>query len=174
MWCDEPLDRRVDDPGGDERESDAVHLRRQDLEPRVSERPPSAGGPCRHPGGDDREEQRGGVGDHVAGVGQERERVRDDAGRDLRDHDDDHDAKRSEKRAAVGVEARVMMAVVSRAHLRSMSQRIEQRRRRSNHSGKRLLLAPQCGQRGRSQRPWCTYTLLQPTQRNAWLPATWR
>jgi hypothetical protein len=65
----------------------------------------------------------------------------------------------------------VVAVVAGGAHLTSMSQRPNEGRRRSNHSGKRLLTVPQCGQRGSSQRPRCTYTLLQPTQRNVKLPA---
>ena len=62
----------------------AVGQRGQDLGPLPAEGVPAAGRPARHPPGQQRQQQRGRVGQHVAGVGQQRQAAARQAAQHLR------------------------------------------------------------------------------------------
>ena len=118
---DQAVDGRPDDPDREEAERQPVYLRGEDLEPRVAVRPAPG---CRargHAGGEQREAERGGVGEHVAGVGKQRERVRGKAGDDLADHDPGDEDERDRDRAAVGRQPVVVMVVGHRREPSSAS-----------------------------------------------------
>ncbi len=60
-------------------------------------------GSCGEPDRDEREPERGGVGEHVRGVGEQRERLGDDAHHDLDAHEADDQGERDRQLADVGV-----------------------------------------------------------------------
>ena len=93
---------RPDDPEREQPERDPVRLRGEDLEPRVPERPAPGRRPRRHRRGDEREPERRRVGEHVPGVGEQRERVGERARDDLADHHGRDEDERDGQRAAVG------------------------------------------------------------------------
>jgi hypothetical protein len=70
---DQPVDRRPDNPDGEQSERDAVRLRREDLETGVPERPAAGGRSRRHRRGDKCESERCCIGEHVPRVREERE-----------------------------------------------------------------------------------------------------
>ena len=59
--------------------------------------------PRGQPGGDERERQRAGVGEHVGGVGEQRQRAGDHARDDLRDHEGEDQRERRGEPLAVRV-----------------------------------------------------------------------
>ena len=89
--CDQAADGGVDDPDCHERKRNPVRLRCEDLEARVPEGPAAARGTRGHPRCDESEHKCAGVGDHMPGVCEESEGVRDESSRNLRSHDGDDD-----------------------------------------------------------------------------------
>ena len=74
----EAPDRRDHDRDRDRDQREAVGERREHLGALEAERPPRAGGPRRHRGREQPQRDRADVGEHVAGVGEQRERAGDD------------------------------------------------------------------------------------------------
>ena len=123
---DQPLDRAEDDQAGEHEQRRAVRLRGEDLGAAQAEGEVPLGGPADEPEHDQREQQRAGVGEHVRGVREQRERV----GEDPRDHLGDHEGRRS-----------------ARARSRAGARRCRGRRRRAESGGR----AESCPLRGRSR-----------------------
>ena len=98
---DQPANRGVADPGSDQEQRDSVHLGREHLDSPQPVGPAPGGRPGGDTDGSDRESERKRVGEHVTGVGQERERVRDDPESDLYCHHSREERQRQEKRAPV-------------------------------------------------------------------------
>ena len=84
---DQPFDRAEGDEAREHEQRRAVRLRGEHLHPAEAEGDVPVRGPSDEPDHDEREEERAGVGQHVRGVGDQRERV----GHDARDHLDDHE-----------------------------------------------------------------------------------
>ena len=82
------------DPEPEQGEREPVGLRSEDLHAPEPEGPAAAGGPGGQRGCDEREGQGRSVGQHVAGVRQQRQRVGEDAEDDLDDHERDEQRKR--------------------------------------------------------------------------------
>jgi hypothetical protein len=98
---DQSPHRRVHDPRTDEQQRDPVHLGREDLDAAVPERPAPGRRSRRDGYSEEREPERGGVRQHVAGVGEEGERPRDDARRELRAHQPGDEDERDRERTPV-------------------------------------------------------------------------
>ena len=118
------LTRFPDDPHRDEQQRGAVQERGEDLEAQVAVRALVGFGALAEPRDEQRERERGDVGEHVAGVGQQRERVREVATHRLRDENDGRDGERDAQaahRAAVPVRVAVpgMRVPVARASARA-------------------------------------------------------
>ena len=94
---------------GERHERGAVHLGGQDLGAPEAEREAAAGRPPREPGGEQRERDRAGVGEHVRRVGEQGERVGEHARHDLHGHKPEDQRERDGQ--APGV-VRVDVAVV--------------------------------------------------------------
>ena len=77
----------VDDQEREHQQRRAVGLRGEDLRAAQPERPVATYRLRRKPKHDKRHRERAGVGEHVRRVGEERERVREDADRDLAGHE---------------------------------------------------------------------------------------
>ena len=94
---DDPRDRLDADDAGEDEQQDAVDLRAEDLAALEAERERALRRALGEPERDDRQADRAGVGEHVRGVRDQRQRVRDDADDDLDDHEAevDHAARRS-------------------------------------------------------------------------------
>ena len=105
---DQTADRAVQDPYPDDQQRQPVDLRGQDLHPLVSERPAAARGTGRHGRREDGETERGGVGEHVPRVGEQCERVRDQAEDDLAGHEQHDQDERAGQGAPVAVFRRRM------------------------------------------------------------------
>ena len=119
---DQAADGAVDDPGGDEEEADPVEPARR-APPRARSRTSSARAAGRR--GELRRPERAGerehVREHVARVGEERERVRDEPGGELRHEERRDERERDRERAAILGAVRVVVAVVVRVrHERSV------------------------------------------------------
>ena len=82
---DEPAHTAVDDQAGEHEQGQAVRLRAQRLHPPEAEGEVAARRPCRQAERDERQDERARVGQHVSGVGEERQRVREDPDDDDRD-----------------------------------------------------------------------------------------
>ena len=93
-------DRREDEQG------DAVGLGGEDLDPFEAEGHPALGRAAGEPDRDQREADRRRVGEHVGGVGEQRQRVGDDPGHHLGGHEAEDQRQRDPQLAAVGVGAR--------------------------------------------------------------------
>ena len=103
---DQPPDRLVDDQRGEHEQRHAVGLRREHLDAAQAERQRRRlRGRRGEPHRDQRERDRGGVGEHVRGVGEQRERVRDDAGGDLDRHEQQDQRQRDRQPATVAIRA---------------------------------------------------------------------
>ena len=105
----------------EEQQRVAVRLGRQDLGAPEAEGEVALRGPGDQADRDQRDEQRGGVGQHVRGVGEQGQRVDDDPDRDLGRHERD-DQARARSRAAsrrVPRDVHVRVRVSVRAHTRS-------------------------------------------------------
>ena len=76
-----------EDPDRDRDERDAVEERGEDLRPPVAERLRRAAGPGREPRREQRDPQRENVGEHVRGVGEQRQAAGDQAADDLGDEE---------------------------------------------------------------------------------------
>ena len=76
-------DRLVGDERGEDQQRHAVRLRGEDLHAPEAERHRPGGRSRGQAQREQREADRAGVGEHVPGVGEQRERVREDAGRHL-------------------------------------------------------------------------------------------
>ena len=83
----QPLDRLIDDPGGDGEQRKPVGERDQHLEAVEAVSAPPVGGTPRQAEPEPGERERGEVGEHVAGVGEQRERAGGDAARHLGEHE---------------------------------------------------------------------------------------
>ena len=84
----QPLDRLVDDPGGDGEQREAVGERDQHLEAVEAISASPVGGAPRQAKAEPGKRQRGEIGEHVAGIGEQRERAGDDAAGDLGEHEE--------------------------------------------------------------------------------------
>jgi hypothetical protein len=100
---DEPPNGRVDDQQRDEEEREAVALCGEDLRASEAERPRAPRGTRCQRRSDERGHERGRIGQHVAGVGEEGERVRDEAGGDLPAHEREDQRERGREALAVSV-----------------------------------------------------------------------
>ena len=111
-WIDALPDGAVDDQAGEHEQRGAVRLRGEDLRAAQPERPVPArrlGGEAQH---DERHRERAGVREHVRRVGEERERVREDAGHDLADHEgDDQRERKGEATCVLAASVRVTVLV---------------------------------------------------------------
>ena len=76
---------------------------REDLGAAEPEREDPAGRARGEPRGDERERQRGGVGEHVRGVGEQRQRAREDARDHLGDHEREDQRERGTEPAVVRI-----------------------------------------------------------------------
>ena len=90
---DQTANRAVHDPDPDDQERQPVDLGGENLDALVAERPAALRRARSHRGGENREAERRGVGEHVPGVGEQREGVGHDAEHDLAGHE----AARSER-----------------------------------------------------------------------------
>ena len=88
---------------GEQEQRRAVDLRRQDLGAPEAERERARRGPRGEARRDEREPDRGGVGEHVRGVGEQRERAGQQARDDLDAHEAGDERQRDGQPAAVGV-----------------------------------------------------------------------
>ncbi len=100
---DEPPAGLEHDQQREHQQRDPVRLRREDLDAPEAVGHDALGGPCREPDRDDREADRGGVGQHVRGVGEQRERPGDEADDDLEAHEADDQREREREFVHVGV-----------------------------------------------------------------------
>ena len=107
----QPHDCFVDDPRDRQQQQDAVGERRQDLQALIAIRSASIGGSRReaqrYPG----ERQRRGVGQHMPGVGKQRQRTRQEATDDLYDREATGEHERPHEAVAV---LRVIVGVMVR------------------------------------------------------------
>jgi hypothetical protein len=101
----QPHDGLIRDEGGEDQQRDAVRLGREDLRTLEAECHRASRGTGGKAQRDQRKSERAGVGEHVSGVGQQRERVRDHAGCDLDAHERDDQREREGQPAAVGLRA---------------------------------------------------------------------
>ena len=110
---DETANGAVDDQAGEDEQRRAVRLRGEDLRAAEPERAVPARRLRREPQHDERHHERARVGEHVRRVGEERERVREDAGDDLADHEGDDQRERNGQAASVvAASVRVTVRVV--------------------------------------------------------------
>ena len=116
-WVDQPADRAVDDPHADDQQRQPVDLRGQDLDAPVPERPAAARGTGRQGGRENGETERRDVGQHVAGVGEERERIGDETEDDLADHEEPDQDQRAGESAPVAAFRRRMRVRMPVNHL---------------------------------------------------------
>ena len=98
---DQAPDRRVDDPGAEHEQRDPVHLGGEDLGAAEAERPRPARRSGRETRGDERDRERGRVGEHVPRVGEQGERAGDDPRGDLGRHQAEDQRERDRDRPAV-------------------------------------------------------------------------
>ena len=112
---DEPADRLVDDQPGEDEQDRAVRLRGEDLGPPEPVGHASGRRPRGEPEREQREADRAGVGEHVRRVGEEGERVRQDARRHLGHHEAEDQPERDPEAPPVRV-GRDRMRVVVRLH----------------------------------------------------------
>ena len=106
---EQPPNRLVGDERGEDEQRHAVGLRREDLDAPEAECHRAARRPRRQRDRHQREADRGRVGEHVRGVGEQRERVRDDADADLDGHERDDQPER-EREPARSASARTVVA----------------------------------------------------------------
>jgi hypothetical protein len=97
----EPARGRVHDEEADDEQRDAVSLRGEDLAAAEPERPRPARGMRRDVRRDQCGGERGRVGEHVAGIGEQRERAGEERGHDFAHHERDDQRERDRDRAAV-------------------------------------------------------------------------
>ena len=100
------------DGGGDEEERQPVRERGEHLEALEPVGPLPVGRPRRHAHGKPGEPERGGVGQHVTGVGDERQRSRVDAADQLGEHCPGGEQAGPEQPALVRISAAVIVAVI--------------------------------------------------------------
>ena len=100
-----------EDPDRDDDEQDAVRERGEDLRPPVAEASLGRRRPPGEPGREQRERERGGVGEHVAGVCEHGQRVGEQPHDDLHDHEAGDERQRNRERPAVGAQPRVLVTV---------------------------------------------------------------
>ena len=105
---DQAADRLVGDERREDQQRHAVGLGGEDLNAPEAEGHRALGRAGGQPQREQREADRGGVGEHVRRVGEQRERVRDHAGRHLDGHEGDDQAERDRQPAAVRVGADAM------------------------------------------------------------------
>jgi hypothetical protein len=109
---DEPADRFIAQPGGEQQQGQAVGLGGEDLDPLEPVGVTATGRACCQAYRDYREKDRAGVGEHVRGVGQQRQRLCHHANDHLTGHEDHDQHERDDQRPAVGILAdAVTMAV---------------------------------------------------------------
>ncbi len=117
----EAAQRLDDDQRAEQQERRAVGLRGEDLGPPEPERHPPSGRASRETCGPDAHAERGGVDQHVGGVGEERQRVRDDRERDLGDHEPDDQRQGVGERADLRLGGNTVIVSVLVAHSRSVT-----------------------------------------------------
>ena len=86
-WIDQAPDRFVGHQHAEDEQHGAVGLSAQHLGAPHAVREAPSGRPLHEPDHEERQHERAGVGQHVPGVRQERQRVRDDADDDLERHE---------------------------------------------------------------------------------------
>ena len=91
---DEPPNGAVDDQAGEDEQRRTVRLRGEDLGAPQPERPVAVRRLGREPQHEERHRERARVGEHVRRVGEERERVREDASDDLAGHEGEDQRER--------------------------------------------------------------------------------
>ena len=112
LRIDQPADGLVDDPAADERERGAVHLRRQHAHAAEAKGPPAGCRPAGHRRRAEGHRERGRVGEHVTGVGEERERAGENPEDDLGGEQADDQAERDQQRPAIRLRVVVRMRMV--------------------------------------------------------------
>ena len=113
LWrIHQPLDRLHRDQHRKPHQRGSVQLCREDLRAPEPEREITAGGAPREPGGEQRQGDRSRVREHVGRVGEEGERVGEDTGHDLPDHQS-QDQNQRERQASRVVRVDVSVVVVS-------------------------------------------------------------
>ena len=113
----EPAERLDDDRRSEQEQRRAVRLRGEDLRPAEAERHPATGRAKREPSGPDAHSERRRVDQHVCGVREQRDRVRDHAEHDLDGHEADDQPERDRERPddRFGADPVVMVMVVRHA-----------------------------------------------------------
>jgi len=106
---EEDADADADADADDEEQSDAVGERDQHLHPVEAVGALGVGRPARQAKGEPGEPEGGGVGEHVRGVGEQGERAREQAARDLGQHEAAGQKCRPERPPLVGVMGVVMV-----------------------------------------------------------------
>ena len=109
---DQPADALVDDQQPEHEQRRAVELGGEDLGALEAVGHRALGRPRRQPQRDQRQRERGRVGEHVRGVGEQRQRLGEDAGHDLDGHQAEQQAERDPQPPGRGVGRRVRMPVV--------------------------------------------------------------
>ena len=74
---------------------------------------PSTNRTLHEPNDDEREHERPGIGQHVPGVRQQRQRMRDDPGHDLKGHESDDQHERDRQVAPIGIDTEAMRMIVT-------------------------------------------------------------
>ena len=103
---EQAADRLVGDECRQDQQGHAVGLGGEDLHALEAKGHGAPGRTGRQAQREQREADRGGVGEHVRRVGEQRQRVRDHTGRDLHGHERQDQAERDRQLAAVGVGGR--------------------------------------------------------------------
>jgi hypothetical protein len=98
----DPVDRLDDDPGCNPEQRRPVDQRRQDFPSLVAVGLALIGRPERDPGAEEGQAERPGVGEHVAGVGQEGERPAHDPSRHFDQHEPDGESQHRRQRTKGG------------------------------------------------------------------------
>ena len=111
---DQARDRLVADEHGEHQQHRAVGLPAEHLGPAHAIGQMLARRPLHDPDHHQRQHQRAGVGQHVAGIRDQRERVRQDADDDFEDHVADDEQKRDRQIASIGIGADCMRMVAAR------------------------------------------------------------
>ena len=116
---DQPAHALDRDDRRQHQQGDPVRLGGEDLDPFEAEGHAALGRAAGEPDRDQREADRGGVGEHVGGVGEQRQRVGDDPGHHLGRHEAEDQREGDRQLAAVGVRrGAVAVAGVGVAHRR--------------------------------------------------------
>ena len=113
---DQTLDRFVHEPGRKQQEGKAIRLCAQDFHAFETEGVAAVRGPRSHPDREQRQRDRTHVGQHVARIGNQRQRSRHDADHHFGHHEGQQQRQRERQPALVGIAAdAVTMAVMATA-----------------------------------------------------------